>query len=167
VIETRRLIGGLRPPVLDESGVVAAIENLVYEAREPGGPKIEFASDVQFDRLEPTLENAVFRIVQECLTNACRYSKSERIVVCLGQKNGHLCIEVRDWGAGFDPRAVRGPHYGLRGIRERARLLGGRAVIRSAPGKGTRVLVELPLVGPASEPAQPPPSGELPSRPQE
>ncbi len=155
VSEARRLIGGLRPPVLDESGVVAAIEDLVYEAQEPGGPKIEFAADVQFDRLEPTLENAIFRIVQECLTNACRHSKSEKVSVRLGQRKGYVRVKVRDWGVGFDPAAVRGPHFGLQGIRGRARMLGGRAVIRSAPGKGTRILVELPLVGPTSQPAPP------------
>jgi signal transduction histidine kinase len=151
VTEIRRVIGGLRPPVLDEMGVVAAVENLVYEAQTPEGPMIEFSADVHFDRLEPTLENAIFRIVQECLTNACRYSKSERVAVHLGQEQGHVRIEVRDWGVGFNSAAIQGPHFGLQGIRERARLLSGRATIRSAPGQGTQILVELPLVGPAPE----------------
>lgn len=150
VTEVRRVIGGLRPPVLDESGVVAAIEGLVYEAQQPGGPQIEFAADVQFDRLEPILENAIFRIVQECLTNACRHSKSQKVSVRLSQRKDSVRVEVRDWGVGFDPAAVRGAHHGLPGIRGRARMLGGRAVVRSAPGQGTRVLVELPLVGPIS-----------------
>lgn len=55
-------------------------------------------------------------------------------------------VEVRDWGVGFDPGQVQGEHFGLRGIRERASLLGGRAAIDTAPGQGTRILVELPLV---------------------
>jgi len=160
IVESRRLIGGLRPPVLEESGVVAAIENLVIESRQPGGPKIEFASDVTFHRLEPTLENTIFRIVQECLTNACRHSKSERVLVRLAQRGDRVRVEVRDWGVGFDPDAVRGLHFGLQGIRERARLLSGQAVIWSAPGQGCQILVDLPLVESASDPPSPGESNE-------
>lgn len=153
VTESRRLIGGLRPPVLDKLGVAAAIENLVLDARQPGGPKIEFASDMRPRRLEPTLEDTLFRIVQECLTNACRHSKSPRVLVRLAEQGERVRVEVRDWGIGFDPDAVRGVHFGLEGIRQRARLLSGEAAIRSAPGKGTRIVVDLPLVEPVS--AQP------------
>lgn len=144
--ESRRLIGGLRPPILDKSGVTAAIENLVLEARQPGGPKIEFASDIRPRRLEPTLEDTLFRIVQECLTNACRHSKSPRVLVRLAERGDRVRVEVRDWGIGFDPDAVRGVHFGLEGIRQRARLLSGETAIRSAPGKGTWIVVDLPLV---------------------
>jgi signal transduction histidine kinase len=97
------------------------------------------------------------------MTNVCRHSKSEKVSVRLGQRKGYVRVEVRDWGVGFEPAAVRGPHHGLPGIRSRARMLGGRAVVRSAPGKGTRILVELPLVaatsesGPAREPPPKPP----------
>jgi len=160
VSESRRLIGGLRPPVLDKSGVVAAVENLVLEARQRGGPKIEFASDVRFDRLEPTLENAIFRIVQECLTNACRHSKSERVLVRLAQRGDRIRVEIRDWGVGFDPGTVRGLHFGLQGIRERARLLSGEAVIRSSPGQGSQILVDLPLIESAFDRPSPDDSGE-------
>ncbi len=160
VVESRRLIGGLRPPILDESGIVAAIENLVIEARQPGGPKIEFASDVEFHRLEPALENAIFRIVQECLTNACRHSKSERVLVRLAQRGDRIRVEVRDWGVGFDPNAVRGVHFGLQGIRERARLLSGQAVVWSAPGQGSQILVDLPLIESTSDPPSLDDSGE-------
>jgi len=146
--ETRRLIGGLRPPILDESGVVAAIDYLVYEQRQRGGPEIEFDHHVEFERLAAPLEIAVFRIVQECLTNACRYSQSEKVLVELGQAAGRVLIRVQDWGIGFDPAQVQGEHFGLRGIRERARLLGGSATVKAAPAKGTRVIVELPLLTP-------------------
>ena len=149
--ETRRLIGGLRPPILDESGVVAAIDYLVCEQRQRGGPEIEFDHHVEFDRLAAPLEIAVFRIVQECLTNACRYSQSQKVLVELGQAAGRVLIRVQDWGIGFDPAQVRGEHFGLRGIRERARLLGGSATVEAAPAKGTRVIVELPLLTPQTE----------------
>jgi len=149
--ETRRLIGGLRPPILDESGIVAAIEYLVSEQRHRSGLEIEFDHHVEFDRLAAPLEIAVFRIVQECLTNACRYSQSEKVRVELGQAGGRVSIRVQDWGIGFDPAQVQGEHFGLRGICERARLLGGSATVEAAPAKGTRVIVELPLLTPQTD----------------
>ena len=142
--ETRRLIGGLRPPVLDEAGVVPAIEYLVAEHQRRDGPEIEFVHEVQFDRLAPPLESALFRIVQECLTNACRYSQSPKVRVELRQADDRVRIDVQDWGVGFDPEQIGDGHFGLRGIRERARLLGGTVSIQTAPQQGTHVTVELP-----------------------
>jgi PAS domain S-box-containing protein len=146
--ETRRLISGLRPPILDESGVVDAIDYLVSEQNARGGPEIAFVHPGEFGRLAPPLESAVFRIVQECLTNACRYSQSDKVRVEVCQADDRVHIEVRDWGVGFDPAGVEQGHYGLRGIRERARLLGGSASIDSAPGKGVCVSIYLPLLPP-------------------
>jgi PAS domain S-box-containing protein len=146
VAEARRLIGGLRPPVLDESGVVAAIEYLVGEMRGKESANIEFHHQVRFRHLAGPLESALFRIAQECLTNACRYSQSEKIEIDLRQIDGVVELEVRDWGVGFDPEKSNGEHFGLRGIRERARLLGGSAEITSAPGAGATVTVRFPLV---------------------
>jgi len=144
--EARRLISGLRPPILDESGIVAAIEYLVCEHQQRGAPNIEFVRDITFDRLAGPLESTVFRVVQESLTNACRYSQSENIRIELTQDATHVRLEVRDWGIGFEPDRVGKRHYGLNGIRERARLLGGQATIGSTPGRGTRIIVELPLL---------------------
>jgi signal transduction histidine kinase len=144
--ETRRLISNLRPPVLDKSGVVEAIEYLVCEYDGHSGPKIEFVHDVAFDRLAPPLEATIFRVVQESLQNASRHSRSDRIRVELKQCEKCVYVEVRDWVEGFRIEAVDEQRFGLRGIRERARLLGGRVIVDSAPGKGTRVSVELPLV---------------------
>lgn len=149
--EIRRLIGGLRPPILDESGVVAAVEHLVDESRRAGGAEIEIVQDVRFERLATPVENTIFRIVQEGLTNARRYSQSDRIRVSLVQNNGTVHVEIRDWGVGFDPNKVSRSRFGLRGIRERARLLGGKAEISSQPGEGTRIKVELPCVLPGEE----------------
>ena len=143
--ETRRLIGGLRPPVLDEDGIVPAIEYLVAEHKRHDGIEVDFIHEPDIDRLAPPLEAAVFRIVQESLTNACRYSQSPKVSVELRRINGHVYVDVRDSGVGFDPANVPRDHFGLRGIRERARLLGGTAVIETAPRKGTHVAVELPL----------------------
>ncbi len=144
--EARRLISGLRPPILDEAGVVAAIKHL---ARDPGmqeGPKVSFVFNTKFGRLEPLLENAIFRIVQESVTNACRYSESSKVQVRLTQQDGQVCIEVEGLGVGFDPDDVTEASFGTGGIKERARLLGGQATIDSTLGRGTLVRVELPLV---------------------
>ena len=144
--EARRLINGVRPPILDEEGIAAAITHLLHEQQLHHRPNIEYRSKVNFDRLAPTLENAIYRIVQEGLANACQHSKSETVRVSLLQQADRLRIEVRDWGIGFDTKAVQGNRYGLEGIRQRARLLGGKCSIRSTAGKGTRIAVELPVV---------------------
>lgn len=146
IAETRRLISGLRPPILDESGVAVAIEYLVADFEKRLGIPIDFSCDVRFLRLASPLENAIFRMVQEALTNATRYSQSPKIEVRLEQHDSQIVLEVQDWGVGFDPDDVEEEHFGLRGIRERARLLGGTAKIHSAPGKGTQIRVELPLI---------------------
>lgn len=144
--EARHLISGLMPPALEQLGVVAALEQLVREVEASDGPHVEFISQVQFDRLVSPLENALFRIVQECLTNARRHSQSSKVLVRLTQRGDRVRLEVRDWGVGFAPAQVPKDRFGLQGIRHRARLWGGRVHIRSVPGRGTRVLVELPLV---------------------
>ncbi len=152
--ETRRLISGLRPPVLDESGVVAAVESLISERQGQGGPEIEFVHDPRFDRLPPPLESAVFRIVQECLTNACRYSHSGKVRIELDRTDGRVRIDVQDWGVGFNPAEVHGEHFGLQGISERARLLGGEAIIEAAVQQGVHIVVDVPL-SPRDEAATP------------
>ena len=144
--EARRLISGVRPPILDEAGVVAAVAHLVNDRRQRRGPKIEFHSRVEFDRLVPVLENAVYRITQEGLTNACRHSRSKCVRVELLQDGDRLHVEVRDWGVGFDANEVRDTRFGIEGIRQRVRLLDGRFELEAVPGQGTRIHVELPVV---------------------
>jgi signal transduction histidine kinase len=144
-LEARRLISGVRPPILDESGVLAAIAHLVNEQSFQGGPQILFRSNVKFNRLARVLENVVYRIVQEGLTNAARHSQSKIVRVHLLQRGEMVRIEIQDLGIGFDPKKVRRDQFGLAGIRERARLLGGKCRIQSKSGSGTRIIVELPL----------------------
>jgi len=146
IAETRRLISGLRPPILDESGVVAAIDYLVCESMQDSGVETEFSHNVDFDRLAPPLESALFRVAQETLTNAIRHSKTDKVRIELVQSGDQVRLEVRDWGIGFDPAAVGEDCFGLRGIRERASLLGGNARIESPAEGGTRIVLKLPLV---------------------
>ncbi|MBN2217534.1 MAG: PAS domain S-box protein [Pirellulales bacterium] len=143
--EARRLIGGLRPAVLDESGLVAAVENLVSDVGSREGIDIEFLRDVRFERLDHATENSLYRIAQESLTNAARYSGAQKMRVQLLQQPDRLILEIQDWGCGFDPANVAQECFGLKGIRERASVLGGMATIDSSPGKGTRIHVELPV----------------------
>jgi PAS domain S-box-containing protein len=144
--EARRLISGVRPPILDDSGIVAAIAHLAGDQGSSGGMKIEFRSRVEFERLDSIVENAIFRIVQECLANACKHSGSESARIELAQSDRHLRIEIQDWGKGFTVDEAGDGCYGLEGVRERVRLLGGSVEIQSAPGAGTRITVELPLL---------------------
>lgn len=144
--EARRIISGVRPPILDESGVIAAVAHLVHDPSVEPGPKIDFHSRTEFDRLPPILENAIYRIVQEGLTNARKHSKSPKVRVSLVQRGDQVRIEIRDWGIGFDPKAVKENRFGLAGIQERARLLGGKCGIHSTLGEGTSIVVELPLL---------------------
>jgi PAS domain S-box-containing protein len=154
--ETRRLIGGLRPLVLDDSGIVAAIDYVIAEHVHRGGPEIEFVHKIGVQRLAAPLESAVFRIVQESLANACRYSQSAKVRVEVARTDDRVRIEIQDWGVGFDPQRIESGHYGLQGLRERVRLFGGTAAIDSAPGRGTLIRVELPLVETAAGAAETP-----------
>ena len=143
--EARRLISGLRPPILDEQGVVAAPEYLVNEAR-PEIPDIKFVNRFHFGRLAAPLEVAIFRITQEALSNIRQHSGAKRALIELVQHGEWVRLSIRDWGCGFDPGRVHEERFGLQGIRQRARLLGTVASIESAPGKGASIVVDFPLV---------------------
>lgn len=142
--ESRRLIGGLRPPALDELGIAEAIEALVADARADI-PTVTFSHSIPGPRLPPQLETAVFRIVQESLTNVRKHARARSASVTVTRAGGRLRIIVSDDGTGFDPRTVPADRFGLEGIRQRARLFGGDPLISSVPGAGTTIEVSLPL----------------------
>jgi signal transduction histidine kinase len=143
--DARRVLAGLRPPILDEHGVAAAVGHLVDEARR-SGIEVEYAPQITSERLEPLLEGALFRIAQESLSNVRRHSGARRATVELVQSGERIDLVVRDWGCGFVPERVAASRFGLCGIRKRAELLGGRATIESTPGEGTSVIAELPCM---------------------
>ena len=149
ISDGRRVLSGLRPPILDEAGIVMALEYLAVEQAVPGELEIEVTADVHFKRLEPLLEGNIYRIVQESLTNVKRHSRSKRAEVLMMQVGERLTLVIQDWGIGFDPTLVPEAHFGLEGIRKRAALLGGQAEIDSAPGKGTRIAIEFPIRAPS------------------
>jgi signal transduction histidine kinase len=144
--DIRDIIAGRSPASPMRSGLVPSIKRLVRELAGANGIEIEFVESLGRKKLPPQLETAVYRILQECLNNATRHSGSERIRVEIVGNRQALSLTVRDWGGGFDPDAVTVEHRGLRGLRDRAELLGGRASFKTEPGWGTLVTVDLPLM---------------------
>lgn len=144
--ESRRLINGLRPPILDEHGIVDAIDYLVCETSKLGDLTIEFDADFPRIRLAPNLENTLFRIAQESLSNIRKHSQSARAEVSLRRHDDHILLTIRDWGTGFESQHVANDRFGLRSIRDRAALLGGHAEIRSIADEGTEVVARLPFL---------------------
>jgi signal transduction histidine kinase len=145
VTEARRLIRGLIPVELAEEGLAVSLDRLVERFRTDQGMEIDYCADVRVRRLVPAVEMMVLRIVQEALNNVWKHSQSSRAQVRLLQWGDDLEVAVRDWGVGFDPETASKTRYGLTGIRERARLLGGVATIDGGPGSGTRVSVRFAL----------------------
>ena len=146
VQEVRNLIGGLRPPILEEQGITAAIEYLVQETGSGNRVQISFEHNISQSKLSSLVEGNIFRIVQEALTNVRQHSGAEKAKIDLSQHGDRVQLEIRDWGVGFDPATIQENRFGLRGIRDRADALNGQATIDSAPGDGTRVFVDLPTM---------------------
>jgi two-component system sensor histidine kinase NreB len=145
--EARRLISGLRPPALDELGIVEAVESLAADARADV-PRVEFTHGLPPRRLLPDIETTIFRIVQESLSNIRRHAHATLASVRLEQHGANeIRVVVQDDGVGFDPAQVPDDRFGLEGIRQRARLLRGEPTITSSPGRGTTVTVTLPIDG--------------------
>ncbi len=143
----------LRPPLLDERGLAAALRGFMEAQSRRTGVTIDVTVEAPFPRVPPEVEIAAFRIAQEAVTNAVRHGGAGRIAVGLRLKDGALELAVDDDGAGFRPdealaRAATGRHLGLLGMRERVEMLGGRMTLRSAPGQGTSIGVTLPVETP-------------------
>jgi signal transduction histidine kinase len=145
VAEARRLIRGLIPVELADLGIAASLEKLVERFRADQGMTIDYRADVQVRRLAPAVEMMILRIAQEALNNVWKHSQSTKAQVRLMQWGDELEVTIRDWGVGFDPVSACKSRYGLTGIRERARLLGGVVTIDGGPGNGTCVSVRFTL----------------------
>lgn len=143
--ELRRLALELRPTVLDDLGLVAALERYTRDFEERTGLGVRLRVEGAEERLDPELETVVYRVLQESLTNIAKYARAKRVHVLLTVTEKHTKLRVRDDGAGFDPAAPRTEGLGLRGMQERAGLVGGRVAVRSTPGKGTTVELVVPL----------------------
>jgi PAS domain S-box-containing protein len=151
--EVHRLARGLRPAVLDELGLVPAVEQLALDyVQTLGFPVDVSAVGFGLTRLPPTVETTVYRVVQEALTNTAKHAGARTASVVLQQRRDVAQAIVSDDGCGFDvDTALRAPaawaHLGLHGMRERAALLGGTVTIESTPGEGTTIYVRIPIGG--------------------
>jgi len=143
----RKMMGDLRPPALDNLGLVAALQNYLADLGRDTG--LEYSMDSKLDaRLLPAQEIVLYRVAQEALTNVAKHAGAERIWVSLHPDDGHAVLEVRDDGSGFDPSgataSVSNGHFGLIGMRERVEMAGGVWELSSKAGAGTVVRARLP-----------------------
>jgi signal transduction histidine kinase len=152
--EVRKLIYDLRPTVLDDLGLAAALRWYVHHQLEPRGLAVDLKLELGEARLDPLVETATFRIAQEALWNVVKHAAATRVEVALALTDGRLRLRVSDNGRGFESRRRVDPlsgGAGLDGMEERATLLGGVVRITSTPQAGTEVVAELPLPAPANQ----------------
>ena len=150
VTEVRTISHLLHPPLLDEAGLSSALRWYVDGFSQRSGIRVDLDMPDNFERLPVELETAIFRVVQECLTNIHRHSGSPTAKIRLRQRDHEAVVDIEDKGRGIPPHkleqmaAAGAPGVGVRGMQERLRQLGGKLDIESNSG-GTRVKVRLPL----------------------
>ena len=145
--ETRQLSRLLRPQVLDDLGLEAALRWLARTLGEPGGVRCEIETGV-LPPIDGDLNTLAFRLVQEALTNVVKHARATRAWIRVDARDGWLRVEVEDDGLGCAPESIRsGVGSGVGGMRERVRLHGGRFVLGARPGGGCRVQAAVPLDG--------------------
>jgi PAS domain S-box-containing protein len=146
IADTRRISSELRPGLLDTFGLLAAFEWQAQKFSERTGTPCDVQSNIGDVRLDRESSTALFRVLQEALTNVVRHAEATRVTVTLDRSGDSLKLEVRDDGRGITKEQAEGSHsLGLLGIRERARRLGGFAVIAGEAGAGTLVAVTVPF----------------------
>jgi len=148
--QLRRLSHELRPTILDDLGLVPAIEFLAEGVSKRTNQAISIHASLK-DRLPTTVEIALYRIVQEALTNAAKHSRARNVHIRVDRSGGQVRCSIRDDGSGFDIPAVLGRRgdtgLGLLGMQERLNAMGGTLHIDSSPGQGTSLLINVPLGG--------------------
>jgi two-component system, NarL family, sensor histidine kinase DevS len=143
--DVRRLAVELRPTALDDFGLVAALERLSGSFAEQTGISVDFQTALADERLPEEVETALYRIVQESLTNVVKHARARRVSILLARREGAVKAVVEDDGRGFDPAELAGDGFGLVGMRERLALLGGRLEVESGPEAGTTIAAEVPI----------------------
>jgi signal transduction histidine kinase len=144
--EMRRLISALSPNVLEELGLAASIRQTIknFGRTFPGRVRVRMHN---IEDLPRGTEIMMYRLVQECISNAVKHSNAHNVNLQLARRNGHVSLQVHDDGAGFDLNEAgrKRESFGLSGMRERVTLLGGQIDIQSSPGKGTKVVIAIPV----------------------
>ena len=143
--EMRLLIFDLHPPILEKEGLVTALHTRLEAVESRGGVKTNLLVEGA-ERLPITVEEELYRIAQEALNNVLKHAKAKVVMVHLRLGQREVSMEIVDDGVGFDPAAMQDKRgFGLSSIRERVSKLGASMLVESAPGKGTRLRVEVPL----------------------
>ena len=145
--QARQICLDLRPPLLDDLGLVPALRWYLDQQAQRAGLRIEFFADPALERMSPEIETACFRVAQEALTNVVRHARAQTVSVELHRTPEALHLVVRDDGIGFDVMTAeqQGVSLGLLGMRERVTLLGGEMDCKSAPGRGTEIHAFFPV----------------------
>ncbi|MCL4489299.1 MAG: GAF domain-containing sensor histidine kinase [Chloroflexi bacterium] len=147
--EVNRIILDLRPALLEDLGLVAALRWYASQRLEPAGVAVHTRIGKIESRMQPHVETTLYRVAQEALTNIGKHSRAKNVWLSITRANNHFTLTVRDDGCGFDVNAVQSHPddrvgIGLFGMKERANLVGGRFAIQSAPDQGTRITVRIP-----------------------
>jgi signal transduction histidine kinase len=146
----RDLARGLRPSMLDDLGLGAALDWYVRDASRRSGVDVDLTIDGNIDTLPDRHQTCVYRVIQEAITNALRHARPNSIAVTVASNGSALEITIADDGAGFDSRQRR-EGLGLRGIDERVKELDGVMTVTTAPRLGTTLTMRLPLPASATE----------------
>lgn len=149
--EARRIVANLRPTVLDDFGLTAAIRVQIEELQATGW-EVDWEENLGSDRFSPVVETSIFRVIQEVLRNVQKHNEVGRVRITLARQPGAIHLKIRDWGRGFDPADIptggAGERVGLASMQERITLLGGQFSVESDVGTGTRVAAIVPVPGP-------------------
>jgi signal transduction histidine kinase len=148
--DIQRIITDLRPSLLDDLGLVPAIAWYGEQRLKPLGIVLNLEGNALENRLPSSMETALFRIVQEAITNIIRHAHASVVSVHLDLQDNNLILQIADNGQGFDPQIIHSPNslgkaLGLWGIQERIRILEGEFDLQTAPGKGTTITVRVPM----------------------
>lgn len=146
--DVRGLSRLLRPPMLDDLGLVPTLRWLFRDVQKRTGIAVEFADSLPDAPLDPDAATLAYRIIQEALTNAAKHARTASVEIRLQATDTRLSFTIQDRGVGFDPKAVAAAGdagVGVRGMRDRVQLFGGHFALHSAPGAGTRIEVEVPI----------------------
>jgi signal transduction histidine kinase len=141
--EMRLLIFELRPPVLEKSGLAGALQIRLDAVEGRGGMQTDLQVEGA-EKLSPSVQAELYHIALEALNNVLKHAKARHVRVVIRFLDTATCMEIEDDGVGFEPTVARGG-MGLEGMRERAQRIGAKLQIQSAPGQGTKVMIEAPL----------------------
>jgi len=147
IVEVRQVVSELRPSELNEGGLVECVRQYLLDSRKTRNWQTEFKASPGNIELDPMVGTAIFRIIQEALTNASKHGKAKKVNVSLRVEDASLILLVKDWGCGFSAEELKkeSKKMGLVGMQERATLLKGTCKVNSAPGEGTEVIVRIPF----------------------